>query len=60
MKKRLRKKKHLGEFERSMISERTRDKIAASRRKGMWTGGPGDRSPRPLLKSAGSRFRDPA
>jgi hypothetical protein len=22
--------------------------------------GPGDRSPRPLLKSAGSRFRDPA
>jgi site-specific DNA recombinase len=28
------------EFEREMISERTRDKIAASRRKGMWTGGP--------------------
>ncbi len=28
------------EFERSMISERTRDKIAASRRKGKWTGGP--------------------
>jgi DNA invertase Pin-like site-specific DNA recombinase len=28
------------EFERSMIAERTRDKIAASRRKGMWTGGP--------------------
>ncbi|OGR02764.1 MAG: hypothetical protein A2284_14755 [Deltaproteobacteria bacterium RIFOXYA12_FULL_61_11] len=27
------------EFEREMISERTRDKIAASRRKGMWTGG---------------------
>jgi site-specific DNA recombinase len=24
----------------SMISERTRDKIAASRRKGKWTGGP--------------------
>lgn len=28
------------EFEREMISERTRDKIAASRRKGKWTGGP--------------------
>jgi len=28
------------EFEREMISERTRDKIAASRRKGQWTGGP--------------------
>jgi site-specific DNA recombinase len=28
------------EFERSMIAERTRDKIAASRRKGKWTGGP--------------------
>jgi len=28
------------EFEREMISERTRDKIAASRRKGLWTGGP--------------------
>ena len=27
------------EFERSMIAERTRDKIAASRRKGKWTGG---------------------
>jgi DNA invertase Pin-like site-specific DNA recombinase len=27
------------EFEREMISARTRDKIAASRRKGMWTGG---------------------
>lgn len=27
------------EFERSMISERTRDKIAATRRKGMWSGG---------------------
>lgn len=27
-------------FERSMISERTRDKIAASRRRGQWTGGP--------------------
>jgi len=27
------------EFEREMIGERTRDKIAASRRKGMWTGG---------------------
>jgi site-specific DNA recombinase len=27
------------EFEREMISERTRDKIAASRRKGKWTGG---------------------
>jgi DNA invertase Pin-like site-specific DNA recombinase len=27
------------EFEREMISERTRDKVAASRRKGMWTGG---------------------
>jgi site-specific DNA recombinase len=27
------------EFEREMISERTRDKIAASRRKGMWVGG---------------------
>jgi site-specific DNA recombinase len=29
-----------GEFERSMIAERTRDKIAASRRRGKWTGGP--------------------
>ena len=28
------------EFERSMIAERTRDKIAASRRRGKWTGGP--------------------
>ncbi len=28
------------EFERSMVAERTRDKIAASRRKGKWTGGP--------------------
>lgn len=28
------------EFEREMISERTRDKIAAARRKGKWTGGP--------------------
>jgi len=27
------------EFEREMISERTRDKIAASRRRGKWTGG---------------------
>lgn len=27
------------QFEREMISERTRDKIAASRRKGMWMGG---------------------
>lgn len=27
------------EFERHMISERTRDKIAACRRKGLWTGG---------------------
>ncbi|MFM2151922.1 MAG: hypothetical protein RL199_357 [Pseudomonadota bacterium] len=27
------------EFEREMISERTRDKIAASRRRGQWTGG---------------------
>ena len=27
------------EFERGMIAERTRDKIAASRRKGKWTGG---------------------
>lgn len=28
------------EFEREMIAERTRDKIAMSRRKGLWTGGP--------------------
>jgi len=28
------------EFEREMISERTRDKIAASRKRGKWTGGP--------------------
>ncbi len=28
------------EFEREMISERTRDKIAATRRRGLWTGGP--------------------
>jgi site-specific DNA recombinase len=28
------------EFEREMIGERTRDKIAAARRKGKWTGGP--------------------
>lgn len=27
------------EFEREMISERTRDKIAASRKKGLWSGG---------------------
>ncbi len=31
------------QFEREIISERTRDKIAAARRKGLWTGG------RPLL-----------
>ena len=28
------------QFERELVSERTRDKIAASRRKGKWTGGP--------------------
>jgi len=28
------------EFEREMIAERTRDKIAAARRRGQWTGGP--------------------
>ncbi len=28
------------EFEREMIGERTRDKMAASRRRGRWTGGP--------------------
>jgi DNA invertase Pin-like site-specific DNA recombinase len=28
------------EFERDMISDRTRDKIAAARRRGKWTGGP--------------------
>lgn len=28
------------EFEREMISERTRDKIAGARRRGKWTGGP--------------------
>jgi site-specific DNA recombinase len=28
------------EFEREMISERTRDKICAARRRGKWTGGP--------------------
>jgi hypothetical protein len=28
------------EFEREMIAERTRDKIAGARRKGKWTGGP--------------------
>jgi site-specific DNA recombinase len=28
------------EFEREMISKRTRDKIAGARRKGKWTGGP--------------------
>ncbi|MCC6644561.1 MAG: recombinase family protein [Polyangiaceae bacterium] len=28
------------EFEREMISERTRDKIVAARKKGHWTGGP--------------------
>jgi site-specific DNA recombinase len=28
-----------GQFEREMVSERTRDKIAATRRKGKWTGG---------------------
>jgi site-specific DNA recombinase len=28
------------EFEREMIAERTRDKIAASRKRGKWTGGP--------------------
>jgi len=28
------------EFEREMIADRTRDKIAASRRRGKWTGGP--------------------
>lgn len=28
------------EFERAMISERTRDKVRAARKKGKWTGGP--------------------
>jgi site-specific DNA recombinase len=28
------------EFEREMIAERTRDKMVAARRRGMWTGGP--------------------
>jgi DNA invertase Pin-like site-specific DNA recombinase len=28
------------EFEREMIAERTKDKVAAARRKGKWTGGP--------------------
>ena len=28
------------EFEREMVCERTRDKMAASRRRGQWTGGP--------------------
>ena len=28
------------QFEREMISERTRDKIGAARRRGKWTGGP--------------------
>src|SRR3954471_389285 len=28
------------QFEREIISERTRDKIAATRRKGKWSGGP--------------------
>jgi len=28
------------QFEREMISERTRDKVAAARRRGKWTGGP--------------------
>jgi site-specific DNA recombinase len=27
------------QFERDLISERTRDKIAAARRKGKWSGG---------------------
>ena len=31
---------NFAEFERSLASERTRDKIAASRRHGKWTGGP--------------------
>src|SRR5690606_21678157 len=29
----------IAQFEREMISERTRDKIAAARRKGKWSGG---------------------
>jgi site-specific DNA recombinase len=28
------------QFERELISERTRDKIGAARRRGKWTGGP--------------------
>jgi len=39
------------QFEREIISERTRDKIAAARRKGKWTGGP------PVLGY--DRVRDP-
>lgn len=39
------------QFEREIISERTRDKIAAARRKGKWTGGP------PVLGY--DRIRDP-
>jgi site-specific DNA recombinase len=31
---------NFAEFEREMIGERTRDKMAAARRKGKWTGGP--------------------
>jgi site-specific DNA recombinase len=57
-----------GQYERERIGERTRDKIAAGRRKGMWAGGEGGRGragpadlrpvPRargPAADSAGSR-----
>jgi DNA invertase Pin-like site-specific DNA recombinase len=31
---------HFAQFEREVIGERVRDKIAASKRKGIWVGGP--------------------
>ena len=44
------------QFEREIISERTRDKIAAARRKGKWTGGPPLLGYERMRDNAGSRL----
>jgi len=44
------------QFEREIISERTRDKIAAARRKGKWSGGPPVLGYDVLREPAGSRL----
>ncbi len=47
------------QFEREVTSERIRDKIAASKRKGLWVGGPLPRGP-PLFEPSFKVPRDNA